>query len=284
MKKFILLIMLLTTGAVIYDGLFQPVNSSPTGAAAGYANDPQYNFANCGNCHPGPTSIADTGLITSTIPATGYLPDSTYTITATVTRMGHVRFGFEISPQDTLGNYLGLLINTNANTQLTAGNSHYITHTFAGTTGTNDYHTWTFDWTAPYAGTGDVTFYGSFNATNNNFTQLGDTCIVSKMLVHEGSITTGIRQNEMDQLALKDLYPNPANGDNAMIEYHLPQGVNAAEIVLYSIDGIELKSYPVVANIHTLALSTNELNNGIYLYQLRTASTATALKKIVVVK
>jgi len=33
---------------------------------------------------------------------------------------------------------------------------------------------WSFDWIAPTAGTGDITFYGAFNSTNSNSSTSGD--------------------------------------------------------------------------------------------------------------
>jgi len=130
----------------------------PTGAPPAKTGSPG-DGSNCTECHGGsPTTTA--GLITSNIPAGGYVPGTTYLITATnpLTNVG--KMGFEVSPQNAAGALLGTLI-AGSGSQL-VGSNKYVTHTNANTT-TN---TWTFSWIAPAAGTGSVTFYGAF-ARNN---------------------------------------------------------------------------------------------------------------------
>ena len=54
-----------------------------------------------------------------------------------------------------------------ANTQLSETNAkQYIKHTTIGTAqGTNDAHSWEFQWTAPDADIGPITFYTAGNAS-----------------------------------------------------------------------------------------------------------------------
>ena len=115
--------------------------------------------ANCTECHGG-TATTTAGLITSNIPANGYIPGQTYQITATNNLTGSGKYGFEVSPQNATGTQLGTLL-AGAGSQLVGG-TKYVTHINANTTT----HAWTFGWVAPAAGTGPVTFYGAF-AKNN---------------------------------------------------------------------------------------------------------------------
>jgi hypothetical protein len=157
--------------------------SNTSGSPAARTGSPG-DVLTCTACHSGPAPSTQTGWITSTIPAAGYVPNTTYTITATVTRPGHTKFGFEISPQNITGGLLGTLVNTSTQTHL-VGSNKYITHTSSGTTGTTGFHTWTFNWTAPVTGTGAVTFYGAFNATNASNNSSGDTIFLSTLTVQE---------------------------------------------------------------------------------------------------
>jgi hypothetical protein len=125
----------------------------PSGAPAGYTGSPG-DGQNCANCHGGSASNV-TGWITSNIPAEGYTPGTTYTITATASGSGNK--GFEISPQNSSGTLLGTLI-AGSGSQLT-GSGKYITHTSASSSNPK---VWTFSWVAPASGTGTVTFYGAF--------------------------------------------------------------------------------------------------------------------------
>jgi hypothetical protein len=99
-----------------------------------------------------------TGWITSNIPADGYTPGNTYTITVTVSGSGQK--GFEVSPQNVSGTLLGTLT-AGANNHLT-GSGKYVTQN--AKTSANP-ATWSFTWTAPAAGTGLVTFYGAFTVS-----------------------------------------------------------------------------------------------------------------------
>src|ERR1017187_10816099 len=129
-KVLITSIIIVITAMIIYDGLNQNVNSHSMGAPAGFADDPGHGYGTCESalCHGGHTPAIDTGIITTNIPAAGYSPDTTYNITATVTRAAHVRFGFEITAENPSGTNLGNLININSNTQINnLGSNYYIT-------------------------------------------------------------------------------------------------------------------------------------------------------------
>jgi len=166
------------------------VHSNGGSAPAGYTGSPlENNNRTCssanGGCHTGGGASFQTGLITSNVPECGYIAGQTYTITVYVTSPNRTKFGFSISPQLTNGNLGGSMI-ASTGTQLNGG-GRYLTHTSAGTseTGTNE-RTWTFDWVAPAAGSGDVTFYAALNATNSNGANSGDLIFNSTLTIFEG--------------------------------------------------------------------------------------------------
>ena len=176
---------------IFIDALNNPTISNNAGAPAGRTGSPGDGGLTCAisGCHlPGPTPATMAGWITSNIPGTGYVPGSTYTITATATRPGHVEFGFEISPQNNAGTLLGTLVVTNSTETQLVGANKYITHKLAGTSGPSGTKTWNFNWTAPVAGTGTVTFYGAFNVTNSNNNSSGDTIYKSTLVVSECAV------------------------------------------------------------------------------------------------
>jgi hypothetical protein len=111
-------------------------------------------------CHEGSAAFK-AGLITSDIPATGFIAGTTYTIKATVTGSANSKkFGFQISPQSPTGELLGkMTLISKAETAL-SGKGKYINQTDLGVDG-NVSKSWTFKWTAPSSGE-KVTFYGCF--------------------------------------------------------------------------------------------------------------------------
>ena len=134
------------------------------------------NEANCTQCHLGNELDASDGSLMLTIPET-YVPSEVYTIVVNLSRVGQSRWGFEMTALDANGTRAGsFAADDAANTQLAEANSkQYIKHTTIGTAqGTNDAHSWEFQWAAPDADIGPITFYAAGNAANNDFGTTGD--------------------------------------------------------------------------------------------------------------
>jgi len=156
MKQRLLLlsIPLLVTGLMLFTSFGGSENSDyPNGSPAGYTGSP-YDAKDCHNCHGGSTAFV-ANWITSNIPPEGYTPGTSYAITVTVTGSGEK--GFEVSPHDASGNLLGTLTAGTGNKLV--GSGKYVTQTSGSTANPKS---WTFGWTAPAAGTGEVTFWGAF--------------------------------------------------------------------------------------------------------------------------
>lgn len=188
MKKVILSIICIVAAFVTFTANTQNAHGNRTGAPSGRTGSPG-DGANCttGGCHTGSAiTNSPNASITSNIPLGGYIPGQTYTITATVQGTGLSRFGFEVSPQNAAGQQRGTLVVTDAtNTQLVGANK-YITHKQAGTSGSGS-RSWSFNWVAPAAGTGALTFYGAFNAANNSNSSSGDIIYLSQLSVTEAT-------------------------------------------------------------------------------------------------
>ncbi|PCJ85571.1 MAG: hypothetical protein COA57_07445 [Flavobacteriales bacterium] len=203
-KKLLICLVIIFAGFIVINT--ETVIPNGGGAPAGYTGSPSDGLScGSGGCHGG-GDIFKPGLITGDIPSSGYVPGDTFNISATVTQTATFKFGFQLSPQDASGNLQGELIAT-PNTQLVS-NGKYITHIFSSTSGTLQ-KTWTFQWVAPAAGTGIVSFYAAFCAANNNNAVTGDLIHVSTLSVSE-DVSTSIAEsnNEVDL----HVFPNPSNG------------------------------------------------------------------------
>lgn len=187
MKKVLLSITIVIVSIIAFTYQTEEGHTNRNGAPAGRTGSPA-DGSNCSvSCHTS-TAVSNSpnGVITSTIPTTGYVPGQTYTITGTVTGTGLVRFGFEISPQAVNGTLRGTPVITDAtNTQIVS--TKYVTHKNAGTSGTNS-RAWSFNWVAPAAGTGAFSFYGAFNAANNNNNDdSGDKIYLATLPINEAA-------------------------------------------------------------------------------------------------
>ena len=134
------------------------------------------NEGTCADCHAGNALNVSGGSLMVTIPET-YQPNEVYTIIVDLSRAGQSKWGFEMTALDANGARAGsFTADDAANTQLTeTNNKQYIQHTTAGTaTGTNDAHSWEFEWTAPDADIGPITFYAAGNAANGDGGTTGD--------------------------------------------------------------------------------------------------------------
>ena len=135
------------------------------------------NESTCMDCHVGNDLNASGGsLMLTTIPET-YTPSEVYTIVVNLSRTGQSRWGFEMTALDADGTSAGsFAVDDAGNTQVSETNSkQYIQHTSIGTAqGTNDTHSWEFEWTAPDTDIGPITFYAAGNAANGDFGATGD--------------------------------------------------------------------------------------------------------------
>ncbi len=208
MKKLACLAVLLPL-IYLLAGLNSNSLTNTSGPPAGYTGSP-FDAKTCGTgggCHFINFKVKP-GWITSNVPGTGYIPGFTYTITAKVINPIRNKFGFECSPQSSAGTQLGTLIVTNA-TETKLASSKYITHTAAGCGGSGS-RTWTFNWKAPISGTGNVTFYGAFNASNANGSSSGDSIYTSNLLITEDP---NVSIADLNAAGMRiSLFPNPSSG------------------------------------------------------------------------
>ncbi len=182
-------------------------------------------------------------------------------MTATVSHSTFNKFGFQVSPQNTTGAQKGTLIVTDAiRTQLTGG-TKYILHKTAGTAGTSNSNTWTFQWKAPVIGSGNVTFYGAFIKANANSQSSGDAVTVSQLTITE-DLSTGVNESVVETEEWK-VYPMPCinelniklvnnNAQKVRIMVRNLEGKIVAQDVLNNMDG-------------ALKLNTDKLATGVYM-------------------
>lgn len=168
--------------------------TNSSGPMGGYSHAPSDSYCGTSGCHTPASSgsnfftnssdiTLDNGLGTFV-----YKPGVTYTMKMTVTRPGHVKFGFQLTALDSAKHKMaGSFTITNSATTQTktnfAATRTYVEHTYNGTSGTNTI-SWSFKWTAPKPAVGPVVFYCISNATNNDGSSYGDTIVAKEFTFH----------------------------------------------------------------------------------------------------
>ncbi len=281
MKKKIIFFVFVTVLVTALTHSFNNATSNASGAPAAKTGSPG-DGSTCKDCHSGSSVTAQTGWITSDIPSSGYVPGSTYTITATATVSNITKFGFEISPQNSSGTVLGTMMCTNSTETKLISTNKYITHKSAGTTATNGSKTWSFSWTAPTKGSGDVTFYGAFLAANANGDDSGDKVHTSTLTVSEEVTTTIAEMN--NTIHNVNVYPNPIHNEFSVF-YSLEKSEKIS-IQLLDINGRIVS--PFIEATRTSGEHTenfylnNSINIGIYFLKIYTEQSSYMQKVLVI--
>ncbi len=238
--------------AVLLVGVFtcQQLGSTPTGAPAGSTGSPA-DGATCfrSGCHFG-APVVKTGIVSSDIPTSGYVPGVTYNMTVSFSGTG--KKGFQISPQSSSGTLLGSLI-AGAGNKIVS--SKYITHSGVKSSTTA---TWTFKWVAPAAGTGAVTFYCACAVTRN-------TTWTTTYTINE-SVAAGITHGEkIQQLTI---FPNPVIND-LVVKVSL-KAATPVSIWVYALSGqlVHAQHMEAKAGDNSFAVNLAAAQKGVYILKL----------------
>jgi hypothetical protein len=247
MKKNVIL-----TGAILIAGfvLISSIlyNSASPGAKTGSPIDKE----TCVQCHS--SALTSVDWISTNIPATGYVTGEKYTITLTASDAAAVKIGFEATAESATGKQASFVITDDTKTKLVNGNKS-VTHKSAGITPVNGSITWSFDWIAPAAGTGDVTFYAAINAANGNGSTSGDKIYTSKLTVTE-SKTNIVESRETGKL---NIYPNPSAGI-----LNIEAESNISSIIIYDLKGKTVFTKNNI-NSNKTELNTENISPGIHI-------------------
>lgn len=85
-----------------------------------------------------------------------------------------------------------------------------------------------------------------------------------------------------DQIVVSNIYPNPAVSGFADIDYQLLTPVGEAKLVLVNIVGAQVGEYTLDPHDRKVRISTHNMPNGLYYYQLSLDGHTVATKKLLV--
>lgn len=227
------------------------------------------SIGTCANCHNSSTPMTTTAEIVLRVKSTNipvingkYTPGETYTVTiAGLNSAGLTAFGFQTMPLDANNATPGTLFATQPNTtvrNMNGGRKLVEQTDILG--GSLPTLTASFDWTAPAAGAGTVTFYGVINAVNGQDNSGGDKCSNPASAMFLENNPSGI-------LAVSAIpqpptvYPNPAT---KILMVACSPASEPATILITTPTGALQTRLTIPTGEQRVAIPVNEWASGIY--------------------
>jgi len=219
----------------------------------------------CITCHSGSPLVNLTEGITSDIPEEGYTPGETYEITVgpAITRVQKTRYGFQFSPQNQLGDIMGSLASGTGTSLIGGGN--WIGHNGAVTSNTPS---WSFNWTAPEASSGDVGFYLAVVAANGNFSTSGDEVLNLDLTIKE-NITVSTPSVVVNNLKVGTFSDRLVVG-----------GTDLTQLILIDLNG-KIVNQKSVNNTTSMELISSNISSGVYVLKVKSANTWISRKVVI---
>ena len=244
-----------------------------------------------GGCHGGTsanTSVTITVDSTGAVPVTSYVPGMTYTIVVNGSNTSSLpNFGFQFTAVKGTA-----AAQTNAGTfgaTLPTG----VRHTTAAQSGTLDFienkqsivaatagtYTASFTWTAPAAGTGNVTMYCTLNAVDGNGSEnaTDKSNNTSKVLTEQVPTSAA----SIDKTIAVKAYPNPTVNTLNIAISNVAQGTYHLSVVDLNGRKVESRMININSDNYALALNTSTWAKGSYFVHI---TNGTGMRVIPVVK
>jgi len=241
----------------------QGVTGSPGDEAN--ASNIGLTVGNCIACHDNAANFNATLSISTNIPSGGYELSKTYAITVSVTSTA-LDNGFQITAENGVAAKVGVFTITDAVNTKADGAGRFVTHTFASHEGVTS---WSFNWTAPSADVGVITFYAASVAGSAGAATNTQVVFTSKTI---GSVLA-VNDNRLLQFSM---FPNPS--DN-YVTLQLPSDVDKVQVSVFDYLGKALLQKSISSNNNTLDISN--LSAGIYFVRIQSDSKV-GTKKLVV--
>ncbi|MFT5999853.1 MAG: hypothetical protein ACI81P_002312 [Neolewinella sp.] len=257
---------------------FLASSSGPAANGNFYTGAPNLNGGTegtCNTCHSSGAAtfgepVINVSLLADgeTDPVTEYTPGQTYMVTVAVgyTMAAPEAIGFSSqfltasSPETTAG----VLGNPASGSQISSGQGDrkYAEHNTPNTTDS----LFTFEWTAPEAGAGEVKMYVAANLVNRNGSTSGDSGSTSPTVV---SLTEGVPSAVNNFATIPHrLFPNPASG-SATLQV-APPASGSYELSVTGMNGQTLRTerLQLTAGSTQLAVPVEGLKTGVYVVSL----------------
>lgn len=239
---------------------------------------------NCGGggCHGGASANTTVSIIvdsTGSVPVTSYVPGMTYTIVINGSNTSSLpNFGFQFTAvkgtgaSQTDAGTFGATLPTGVRqtTSAQSGTLNFIENKQSIVAAAAGTYTESFTWTAPAAGTGNVTMYCTLNAVdgNNSENAADKSGNTSAVLTEQVATAT----HDVAKTIAVRAYPNPvANSLNVAIDNAKP-GIYHLAVVDINGRNIEDKDINITTGNYSLSLNAAGWARGTYIVHLTNGS------------
>lgn len=225
----------------------------------------------CAHCHTGGNfdpSLEITVKNTSNQNVLGYTPGASYSVHVKINHGSGTPdgYGFQlVGIVDADSSGINKFTNISSNAKEVAGifGRYYYEHK-NGVSVANEF---TFDWVAPTAGTGDITFYSSGIAVYKNAANSGDGAANNKLTLQEGQILSNQSSFSIANIRLL--------GNPSVDEIHIVLDATLASdatISLYDINGQQVinAKQDLVVGSNPISLDATSLKEGVYILSVQT--------------
>lgn len=260
-------LLLLPVAAMIY-----LVTASNDNGASNAPSGVQTAKTGCGGsgCHgaANTTATITVNLIdkATSIPVTDnkYSPGKTYTVSVGAMQSGTQAFGYITMVTDAANAQAGTLANAASGSKITTKTGFTVAEHSAPIAAVGSSFATTFDWTAPVAGKGAITFYTAVNCTNdNNNADAGDTYKLTSKTFAEG-----VAIRDIDNSVSIALFPNPAVNTISLDIQN--STIRTYQYTIYNISGAAMQSGNAGNGISTADISA--LSQGAYFLSVNDGS------------
>ncbi len=284
MKKTITSITIFAIATIAVFSNFGIAELQSDNGRAGVTGSPGESTCASGGCH---TSFAlNSGgggvRITTTVPATGYVAGTVYTVTVTPRRTGNTLFGLGFEALNSANTNAGTIGTPAARCRkANAGNGRTnITHQLNGGLST-DSCAFSFPWTAPALTTGVVTMYAAGLAANANGATSGDYVYSTSITLSPQVVAT---DNAKEIATAFHVSPNPVM-DMFRVKYTLAEAADV-QLDLYDLAGRKINTLNQArqnAGDHEFSQNLQgNITKGVYLVSLKVNGVVAQTQKIMV--
>jgi hypothetical protein len=253
---------------VVLLGLYLSLSSNSAGPASsgsGIRNGGPGTNGNCGSCHSGGAGTTTMAIslkekASGTAAGGVYKPGTVYTVTLSGNNTNLAFFGFQLTATGPGNAQAGVFSNMGAGKHAVPLGGLQVAEHATTLPKTNGSYLAEFDWTAPAAGTGTVTFYGIINGVNDDDGTGGDRASAPiNITLAELAGPTAI--GDVNPEEGWTVYPNPVTD-----KLHITAATGNYEFQVYDLAGHQVikEQQKMTTASKGMALNVVSLKPGLY--------------------